>query len=111
VTRGEIKGHGSARDACSQTSETNKQYFAFAKTSEAEKSEKKHPRIDDLTSIKVFFSFLTLIRIISEPGPKAIKNYSCNLQIFVIGESVCPWRAFPDYFNVCGHDEEPTQVK
>ncbi len=28
--------------------------------------------------------------------------YSCNLQIFVISQSVCPWQAFLVQSNVCG---------
>ncbi len=28
--------------------------------------------------------------------------YGCNLQIFVISYSVCPWQVFPAQSNVCG---------
>ncbi len=28
--------------------------------------------------------------------------YNCNLRIFVISYSVCPWQAFPAQCNVCG---------
>jgi hypothetical protein len=33
--------------------------------------------------------------------------YGCNLWIFVISYSVCPWHAFPA-FNVCGWGQGPT---
>ncbi len=31
--------------------------------------------------------------------------YGCNLQMFVISQSVCPWQAFPAQFNVCGQGQ------
>jgi hypothetical protein len=30
-----------------------------------------------------------------------IKFCVCNLRMFVVSESVCPWQAFPDKSNVC----------
>jgi hypothetical protein len=30
------------------------------------------------------------------------KNYICNLRMFVISQSVCPWQDFPAYYKVCG---------
>ncbi len=30
------------------------------------------------------------------------KIYNCNLQIFVINKSACPWQAFLAFSNVCG---------
>ncbi len=37
--------------------------------------------------------------------------YCCNLRIFVISQSGCPWQAFPALSNVCRKGQEPTQVK
>jgi hypothetical protein len=35
-------------------------------------------------------------------GLKYQTFYGCNLQIFVMSHSVCPWQAVPVQSNVCG---------
>ncbi len=41
-------------------------------------------------------------------GADVIKLFICYLLIFVISQSVCPWKAFPDLSSVCGQGPEPT---
>ena len=36
------------------------------------------------------------------PEVNPIKNFGCNLQIFLISYSVCPWQALPASSNLCG---------
>jgi hypothetical protein len=35
------------------------------------------------------------------PMHNVMKIYVCNLRMFVVSKSVCPWQAFPDKSNVC----------
>ncbi len=37
---------------------------------------------------------------VTSSGPNVIKNYGRNLLMFVIRQSVCPWKAFPAQNNI-----------